>query len=180
MVIWTRLGAQWRAGNVHGAEQEVMLVLGEHPDHGDGLALLALCENKRGLKTQALETAKRAVESDAENDFAWRIMGAFYEEDQQRFSDSEAAYRRATELNPGDAWNHLAFANFYSRRAKHKQAQDVFETALSLDPENIETLTDYAEFLLDKGQIDQARELATRAAKISPDDASLILLLGGT
>ena len=57
-------------------------------------------------------------------------------------------------------------------------AREFYEAELQCDVEDVDTLLDYGEMLMDLGQLDEARQKFVAALKIDPDDASALFCLG--
>ncbi len=57
-------------------------------------------------------------------------------------------------------------------------AREYYEAELKRDVQDIETLLDYGEMLMDLGQLDEARQKFIEALRIDPDDAAALFCLG--
>jgi len=57
-------------------------------------------------------------------------------------------------------------------------ARKYYEAELQCDVEDIETLLDYGEMLMDLGQLDEARQKFVEALRLDPEDASALFCLG--
>ncbi|MCP4376058.1 MAG: tetratricopeptide repeat protein [bacterium] len=57
-------------------------------------------------------------------------------------------------------------------------ASKYYEAELKADVDDVETLLDYGEMLMDLGQLDEARQKFVKALEIDPDDAAALFCLG--
>lgn len=166
-----------QVGNISGAEKLLRGLLGEDPDNGEALALLALCTLAREKLAAARGLADQATIAAPESEFSHRVLGIILDR-QKQYSQAEEALKIALHLSPEEPLTHIALAHFYERRSKNKQAEQFYRSALALDPNNIEALTHYGDYLIGVGRADEARILLDQAAKIQPDNGALILALG--
>jgi serine/threonine-protein kinase len=118
-------------------------VLANDPDSGlgySGLADIYSLQAVLGMAPpeevwpKAEAAATRALELDdslAEAHSAMGLLHSFYEWD---WTKAEQSYRKAVELNPGDATARQRFAVLLSRLGRHREAIDEMEQARELDP----------------------------------------------
>lgn len=89
----------------------------------------------------------------------------------ERRSDLEGAveqYRRALELNPGNATAHFYLATALQRQGRLEPALERYRRALELEPERPEAHNNYGVALVAAGRREEAREHFRRAAELDP------------
>ena len=130
----------------------------------------------------AVEQLEKAVAAKNDDDKVWTDLGDALAVDPRgvRFGSAPqneraaAAYRRATQLNPGSgrAWNNLAWL-----RAKTKTAPDealeAGKRAVELDEGRAGYLDTLAEVYYARGEIGQAVDTADKARALEPADEYL-------
>lgn len=100
-----------------------------------------------------------------------------------------SACQKAVSLEPNNAWYHLWLGRVYGEKADHvgvfsaaglaKKVRTEFETAVRLDPKNMDARSDLAEFYLEApgivgGGKDKAQQQAKELATIDPRESYLI------
>jgi TolB-like protein/Flp pilus assembly protein TadD len=83
---------------------------------------------------QAREAAERAIYANAQLSEAQHVSGQvrwFYDWD---FSAADAAFRRAVQLDPSNAWAHSMFGHALSQLGRHDDARAAMERARTLEP----------------------------------------------
>lgn len=89
----------------------------------------------------------------------------------ERHSDLDGAveqYRRALELNPGNATAHFYLATALQRQDRLQPALERYRRALELEPERPEAHNNYGVALVAAGNREEAREHFRRAAELDP------------
>ena len=81
---------------------------------------------------------------------------------------AETAAQQAARLDPNDADAYTALGFVRRMRGRHVEAEDMFKQALSLDPENSETLHHYSLLLADVGRVKEALLLRLRLQAQDP------------
>ena len=81
---------------------------------------------------------------------------------------AETAAQQAARLDPSDADAYTALGFVRRMRGRHVEAEDMFKQALSLDPENSETLHHYSLLLADVGRVKEALLLRLRLQAQDP------------
>ena len=124
-----------------------------------------LAPREPGL-TEMRAAARRALELDdrlGEAHVAMGIIHFFYE---WNWTAAERAFRRATELNPGDshAWHMLA--NYHRATRRFEEAIAERRRALELDPLNARTAIALGRDYMAAGQYDRAAEVYRRSFDI--------------
>ena len=98
--------------------------------------------------------------------FAFSRVAAAYEDQ----GDIEAAlnyYRSAIVAAPEEAWTHLLYGDAMRRQDDTSMAVNAYETALSLDDEEVETFIRLANLYSAKGEEDNANDFLQRALDIT-------------
>lgn len=92
------------------------------------------------------------------------------------YDAAEAMYKRAIELNPGDATNVGNYAIFLKlQRRDFDGAERLYKRALELNPDHVNTLSSYALLLEDvRRDLDGAERLYRRAIELAPNDANTV------
>jgi cytochrome c-type biogenesis protein CcmH/NrfG len=100
-----------------------------------------------------------------------------------------SACQKAVSLEPGNSWYHLWLGRVYGEKADHssfvsaaglaKKVRNEFETAVRLDPANLEARADLAEFYVEApgivgGGKDKAEAQARELTMLDPREADLI------
>ena len=85
---------------------------------------------------------------------------------------------QATLLNAQSPENHFNLANALIKAEKFSAAAKAFATAISLKPDFVDALQNYAEALRELGRPAEGRALLTRAVALRPHDAELHIALG--
>jgi cytochrome c-type biogenesis protein CcmH/NrfG len=129
------------------------------------------------------EAASKVLLGMAQKDAkAYHLLGMCYymEGDPKRAGD---AFGKAVQLEPGQSDYYLWLGRAFGRRAETSsfltapvyasKARTYFETAVSLDPRNMEAISDLFEFYLDApgilgGGLDKAAAMAERMARLNP------------
>jgi len=101
---------------------------------------------------------------------AWGIGPVPFDEIHLGFAplqdESEAAAKRALELNPNIASAHVAMGSVHRNRREWESGEAEYLRALSLDPDNGEAYHQYADLLGQMGRISEAVVLTERALEL--------------
>jgi cytochrome c-type biogenesis protein CcmH/NrfG len=107
----------------------------------------------------------------------------------EKWDEGVSACQRAVSLEPGSSRYHLWLGRIYGEKANHssfvsaaglaKKVRNEFETAVRLDPGNLEARADLAEFYVEApglvgGGKDKAEAQARELTKLDPREADLI------
>ncbi len=165
------------AGSLDSAIDEIKAVLARHPDHAYAQALLAACFIDKGFAKDALKEAQAALSTDPSLILAHRVEGLAHLR-QKDFALAEQSIRRAIELDPEDAESHRLLGALFDSCAKLNEARTAFEEALRLDPADPSVISSYADFLIDKGELDAADTLLASAPDHVVDNDYLLIARG--
>lgn len=95
-------------------------------------------------------------------------------------SKAEAAFRKASALNPESATPLLGLAEVAARRHHLAKTESLLDKALSLEPKNAEVLRTVGRYRLLHGKSSEAEKLLKRALSLDPASVMGNMLLGDT
>jgi tetratricopeptide (TPR) repeat protein len=112
---------------------------------------------------KTLDRAEQLAGSGNEKERVYFMRGAGFER-QKKYDQSEAAFRKALELNPKDAGalNYLGYM-LADRNVRLDEAYDLVKRAVDLDPDNGAYLDSLGWVYFRQGKLDDARGLLERA-----------------
>lgn len=119
-----------------------------------------------------LEQTAKVIEAVPESDRTARMeftLGATYEQ-MKRTKDAIAAYKRATDLQPGDPQTLNALAQSLLNDNQLDAALKQYRDLAAADPENGDALVSISDILRRQGKYEEALSFVRRARKIEPDD----------
>jgi tetratricopeptide (TPR) repeat protein len=98
------------------------------------------------------------------------------------YPEAIQAFKAAIELEPGDPYIRLEFAEFLSRTGRSRQAADEAEKALAIDTGNLDSLRAVGQIRLelasrDPRSLDIAKTTFERLRELAPDDTASMLTL---
>jgi len=142
-----------------GADRELELELAEVYEQG----------KRWNDMMKALDRADQLAATDGEKERVFFMRGAGLER-QKKYDQSEAAFRKALELNPKDAGalNYLGYM-LADRNVRLEEAYDLIKRAVDLEPENGAYLDSLGWVYFRQGKLDDARGLLERALERMPD-----------
>lgn len=148
---------QWEA-----AEQEVQLLLREHPQYAETWLLVGRLQLLRKDLTNAESSLRRHLELGAESAQGWFQLG-LVQLAQQQFSAASDTFRKAAELKPdfGRAFYNRAFALLRNGDLHGPIAP--FREAIRLNPERIDSYLLLADIYLQLGNKAEAVKLFRQA-----------------
>lgn len=117
------------------AIQEFTRELAESPDDASIFAWISLCHSRLENAKPALESAKKAVGLEPDNDFAFYALAQAYFANNQP-KKAEEAIRKAIELEPYVSSYFANLAVALGNQSRWKAALEAAETGLELDPED--------------------------------------------
>jgi Tfp pilus assembly protein PilF len=82
--------------------------------------------------------------------------------------DAGTAARKAVTLDPDLAIAHYALANFYREYLSWAMAEDEYLIALNIDPDNIDIIEDYSQFLQSVGRLKESIEISKKGFELEP------------
>lgn len=125
---------------------------------------------------QALEQAFKRGESSR----AWHERAVLLKETDGDVTEAEAAYRKAIELDPADAWPWSSLGNLLATKLKHyDEAEVAYRKAIELDPSYASPWISLGNMLTSKlKRYDEAETAYRKAIELDPADADLWNKLG--
>ena len=127
-------------------------------------------------RPKVISAAQKALEIDPELAEAHARLADIYQQ-QFRWSDAEAEYKRALELKPNDAATHLRFAIWLACQGRTEEAVAWSRRARELDPLGTSGST-LALILLYARHYDEATQELRSVVALQPDDAEALWFLG--
>ncbi len=127
---------------------------------------------------EAAAIYQQLIDQDKTNDRYYFLLGEVYYEG-KRFTDAEAAFRKAIELNENnvDAYNNLGYM-FAENNMHLDEAQKLIEKALELRPNAGYIIDSLGWVYFQKGDVEKALELLEKAMSLSKDDPVMFDHLG--
>lgn len=138
--------------------------------------LLAQLLDSLGEKEKALKAYRQSYEIDPEDDGAF-IAYLEYLDEHEEAADIIAMIQSSKEelqTIPRVIW---IWARAYNALEDYEQAQEKFDEADLYLHDSIPFLKDYLQFLIEDGQRQKARDIATIIAQAEPDNSSIYYLL---
>jgi tetratricopeptide (TPR) repeat protein len=132
---------------------------------------------KTGETELALFTARRAVDEDPQNAYAWSVLA----DAAARADDSataQSAIERALALEPEEAYLHAERGWILDRSGRSERAVAAYRTAVKLDPSRIDYRVRTVTALLRAGRVDEAVREGEEAYRARPDDGDVRTALG--
>lgn len=150
---------------------DTVLITLEQPDATQRAGKLmhrALNAAQKGRYPQAINLFKQVIELTPEDAAAHRNLGMAYLE-QGDIDSAETYLIQALSLDPQDAWSHVLLGNVYLQARNNLELAAVcYERALAIDPDDANTLSNYAALLSKQGDSDEARRYYRRAIAADP------------
>lgn len=109
------------------------MILEQNPGHTPTLCRLGVVHLKLKEPTVAVDTFRRAVELDANNPYAYRMLG-FALMQTGDIPAAEQAVRHSVELAPTDAKSQMLLASLCYTLGKTSEAESFFKAAITADP----------------------------------------------
>jgi tetratricopeptide (TPR) repeat protein len=156
------------ADNPAAAEPHFAEAVRLKPNYSEALANLALCREKQGRQTEAVDLLRRSIQvrptAAAHYDLA-NILSK-----QNQCDDAEAHYRAALQLRPEfvEAWYN--FGNMQAARGQREEAEKCFVTALKLRPGYVDIHLTYGSLLAGQQRIEEAIAHFQTAIRLAPDN----------
>jgi Tfp pilus assembly protein PilF len=98
---------------------------------------------------------------------------------QKKYREGNAEFAKAFELDDKALPNpNVAAALLYEQLGMRSEAKTAFETAVKANREDAKTLTSYAQWLLQTGDADRAKQALAAARRAAPEDLDVLILSG--
>ena len=128
------------------------------------------------VRPKVVSAARKALELDPEIAEAHALLADVYQQ-QWRWADAEAEYKRALELNPNDAAAHLGLANWLVCQGRTEEALAWAQRARELDPLGVASIRTGMILFFGRRYDQATRELRSVLA-VHPNDANALWGLG--
>ncbi len=121
------------AGRYLPTRELFQMIVEQHPGHIPALCKLGVVNLRLKDPAAAVETFRRAVELDANNPYAHRMLG-FSFMSLGNLADAEKNVSQAVELSPADAKSQLLLGIIHNRLGRKNEAESHYKAAISADP----------------------------------------------
>jgi tetratricopeptide (TPR) repeat protein len=121
------------------------------------------------LRDDVVRVLKRSGQhSDRRRAYEHYLEGCRHDESETTFDQAEAAYRKATELDPslGNAFTNLG--NLLFKRGRLDEAERTYQRALAVEPQQPEALYNFGFLLYERGDVEGAARHFERALASDP------------
>ncbi|RYD47441.1 MAG: tetratricopeptide repeat protein [Verrucomicrobiaceae bacterium] len=145
------------AGRMLPTREVFQMIIEQHPGHIPALCKLGVVHLKLKDPSAAADTFRRAVELNADNPYAHRMLGLSLMS-MGDFAGAELEARQAVELAPDDAKSQLLLASICYRLGRTKDAEMHYKAAIAADPLPSEPYFNLAIICSRSKRLDQARD----------------------
>jgi Flp pilus assembly protein TadD len=121
------------AGRLLPTRELYQMILEQYPGHTPSLCKLGVVQLRLDEPSAAVDTFRRAVEMDANNPYAYRMLG-FSLMQLGDLPAAEQAVRRSVDLAPNDAKSQMLLATLCYRLGHADEAESYFKAAITADP----------------------------------------------
>ncbi len=121
------------AGRFLPTRELFQMIVEQHPGHIPALCKLGVVDLRLKDPVAAVDTFRRAVELDANNPYAHRMLGFSF----MTLGDLPAAeenVKKAVDLAPDDAKSHLLLGIICNRLGRNREAESHYKAAITADP----------------------------------------------
>lgn len=125
----------------------------------------------------ARDSAQRAVTLNADLAAAHLASGFVHLQAGERPA-AEAAFVKAAELDPVNAWPHIGLGMTYDADRRDREAEAAFRQGVALGPQEWRALGELAQFHFKRGHYADAAQYWERARGITPDNVLILRNLG--
>jgi len=133
----------------------------------------------KGGATGPIAEAKAAAAAPNADARAHIRLGSLLQQDASQATQSEAAFRRALELEPGHAVAAKKLSDLLMGRGAANEARELLRQAAEASPRKADIQIDYAKSLIKSGDAAGAETALRRVIASSPDNVSAVRLLAG-
>ena len=164
-------------GNVDGAIRVLQQALAENPDEEDAHALLAICLLDKKRVYAAHHEAQLALSLDSGSELA-NYAKAHVEIARRKFKEAEDHVEHLIQSNPINADYYRLKAHLFELTHRKQHMQLLLEKALSLDPEDPDTLASLSRYHLGSNDSQLAEQYALQALSIEPEHEASLVAMG--
>lgn len=150
------------AGRLLPTRELYQMILEKNPGHTPSLCRLGIVHLKLDEPSAAVDAFRRAVELDANNPYACRMLSFSL----MRLGDlpgAEQSAKRSVELAPNDARSQMLLATIHYRLGRIAEAESHFKAAITADPLPSEPYYNLALICLRKNSPEEARNFYQQA-----------------
>lgn len=150
------------AGRYLPTRELFQMVVEQNPGHIPALCKLGVVNLRLKDISAAIDSFRRAVELDANNPYAHRMLGFSF----MNFNDLPAAeqcLKEAINLAPDDAKSHLLLGILTNRLGRNKEAESHYKSAISADPVASEPYYNLALLYSKEKRIEESKEYYEKA-----------------
>ncbi len=133
------------------------LIVEQNPGHIGALCKLGVVNLKLEDPTAAADSFRRAVELDANNPYAQRMLG-YSLMNLDDFSAAEEALKMATQLAPDDAKSHHCLGVIAHRTSRIPEAENHYKAAIAADPLMTAPYENLAKIYASTNRLEDAKE----------------------
>jgi Tfp pilus assembly protein PilF len=106
----------------------------------------------------------------------YRLGQALFMQKKYKEGFDELSAARKIDKNLFDPFVYAAL--FYDQLGMMNEAQQAFDRAVKNDPKDVNTLANYAQWLIKTGKLDQAEQVLTQARELKPQALNILFLSG--
>lgn len=150
------------AGRLLPTRELFQMIVEKHPGHVPSICKLGVVQLRLKDPVAAADLFRRAVELDAENPYAHRMLG-FAQMSQGRLTDAVRNIRKAVQLAPEDAKNQLLLGIIENRLGHTREAESCYKAAIFADPTPSEPYYNLALLYSKDKRLDAARDFYHQA-----------------
>jgi Flp pilus assembly protein TadD len=96
----------------------------------------------------------------------------------KKYSEATTIFDHYTTQKPDNAWGHFMLGLSASKSGDPAKAEKAFETALTIDPDHLKSLTNLSRVLIDQKRFDDALDKLMHAGDIEPGSNEVYRLMG--
>jgi tetratricopeptide (TPR) repeat protein len=130
---------------------------------------------QKGDKAQALNYARQAVKAAPNDAQLWFLLG-YAARLNNRFSESESAYKRGLSISPAALGGESGLAQVYSQVGRASDAEKILKQVISQDPSRRDDVLLLGELHMRAKDYEGALDWLTRAERLKGDARSEVLL----
>jgi tetratricopeptide (TPR) repeat protein len=150
------------AGRYLPTRELFQMIVEQHPGHIPALCKLGIVNLKLQDTSAAIDTFQRAVELDANNSYAYRMLGYSFMLS-GNLTSAEVHANRSVELTPNDAKSQLLLAAIYYRMGRKSESESHYKASIRADPMPSEPYYNLALLCSKNQRIDEARNYYQQA-----------------
>ena len=150
------------AGRYLPTRELFQMIVEQHPGHIPSLCKLGVVNLRLKDPAAAVETFRRAVELDANNPYAYRMLGLSFMS-LGNLAAAEQNVSQAIELSPADTKSQLLLGIIHNRLGRKSEAESHYKAAISADPIPSEPYYNLALLCSRDERLDEARNYYQQA-----------------